>query len=312
MSKILQDALSASGPAKASSTLPDISWLRTPSGTEVGFLKMSPHDDIQRQIWVDSHLSMTIMLEGEGYYRAVGSHKIVQFSEASVYLSYSLEPLHGTDYFPAHYSYEIITLKYQPEILSLFAKHIQQNFTHDDFPYSSHNGCIWHTKIFSEMQNIIHSLKDENQSSSGLSLINIERLALNALWLAIEKIDTPELMENQLVKNKDRLTGRDRKNIIHAREYIHKHYHAHLIIKEIAKTVGISESKMNRDFKKMLNCSIHRYIINYRLQQAARLLNESNFTISEIAQQCGFSCGGHLSRRFIELFGDTPYNFRCR
>ncbi len=284
-------------------------WFNIKGLLNAGFLEMAPLQDIRNDTKVDKHLSLVFMLNGAVHHHIRGSQSIVSYQPNGVYLSYSHDTIYGTDFFPANYCYNIILLQFRPDDLLEIFNERSLNSYRANMQFSSPNFCIWRLTLTPVLKDIAQRLQAARRSSDALSQLNIQRLSLNALWLTLEQLKCSSSTDGEPMRSN--LTGRDRKNVINAQLFIHDHFQTHLIIKDIARVIGVSESKLNRDFKKMFDIGIHRYIINYRLQQVTKLLNESTLTISDIAIRCGFTCAGHLSRRFIEVFGTTPRAYRC-
>ncbi|TDO02502.1 MULTISPECIES: GlxA family transcriptional regulator [Halomonas] len=75
---------------------------------------------------------------------------------------------------------------------------------------------------------------------------------------------------------------------------------------ELAEHLGISRRQLERLFKKYLKAVPSRYYLDLRLQQARRLLRESEHPAGEIALQTGFSSAAHFSTAYRNHFGITP------
>jgi AraC family transcriptional regulator len=51
-------------------------------------------------------------------------------------------------------------------------------------------------------------------------------------------------------------------------------------------------------------------LMQRRLEQAKKLIVETEFPLAQIALECGFSDQSHFSRRFLQYVGATPRSFR--
>ncbi len=80
--------------------------------------------------------------------------------------------------------------------------------------------------------------------------------------------------------------------------------------RELAQLVGLSPDYFTRLFRKTFGVSPKEWILQQRLRQAAGLLAESTWTISEISQRMGFSDLYLFSRQFKKEFGDSPRTWR--
>ncbi len=78
----------------------------------------------------------------------------------------------------------------------------------------------------------------------------------------------------------------------------------------LAENLNMSESQLYRKLKALSNRSISVFIRGIRLSAAKRMLETSEFNISEIAYQSGFSDPAWFSRSFKEEYGISPRTFR--
>ena len=88
---------------------------------------------------------------------------------------------------------------------------------------------------------------------------------------------------------------------------------ASLSNEHIAAAVGVSARHLQRVFAQSMQCSIQDYVIEQRLQRAARYLQHPDHafkTLEQIAMEVGFNSSAHFSRRFRQRFNETPSQFR--
>ena len=81
-------------------------------------------------------------------------------------------------------------------------------------------------------------------------------------------------------------------------------------LEDIARTVSISKSSVLNIFKSYLHTSPINYVLEYRLKRAAKLLSETENSVSVIAQTAGFENVGYFCRKFKALYGMTPKEYR--
>jgi len=80
----------------------------------------------------------------------------------------------------------------------------------------------------------------------------------------------------------------------------------------VARSVHVSTKHLQRLFASR-GTTVTRYIWQFRLEQADRLLRKSVLAhqpVQEIAWRCGFSSASHFNRAFRERFGMTPGDVR--
>ncbi|WP_017531598.1 helix-turn-helix transcriptional regulator, partial [Pelosinus sp. HCF1] len=63
-------------------------------------------------------------------------------------------------------------------------------------------------------------------------------------------------------------------------------------------------------FQKKMGVSVQIYLQKLRIEEAKRLLRETNYTILEIAQEVGYEHQASLTRIFKQVEGITPSVYR--
>ena len=94
--------------------------------------------------------------------------------------------------------------------------------------------------------------------------------------------------------------------------YLHQHFKEELSSEGLAEMAGLSVSHFERQFRLAFGTSPRQYLIRVRLEHGAVLLRDSNKTITEIAQRCGFYDHAHFSRSFRRVMGMPPTRYRIR
>lgn len=78
----------------------------------------------------------------------------------------------------------------------------------------------------------------------------------------------------------------------------------------VGRSVGMSASAFSRFFARRSGKPFSRFLNEVRIGQACRKLQESEATIGEICYACGFANLSNFNRRFRQLKGLTPSDFR--
>jgi AraC-like DNA-binding protein len=74
--------------------------------------------------------------------------------------------------------------------------------------------------------------------------------------------------------------------------------------------LGISVRQLSRAVRQVKGMGLHRWIAGYRIEEARRLLGESELQTAEIALRCGFQSGSAFSTAFRSAVGFTPTEYR--
>lgn len=83
-----------------------------------------------------------------------------------------------------------------------------------------------------------------------------------------------------------------------------------LSLTDYAKLACKSVPTFKREFKKIFNDTPAKWVMKKRLAMASELLKNTNLSIGEITNQCGFENQTHFSRLFKERTGKSPLQFR--
>lgn len=94
--------------------------------------------------------------------------------------------------------------------------------------------------------------------------------------------------------------------------YIHEHASRQLSQREVADLVGLSAAGFSRFFSRHFGKPFITYLAEMRIGNACRLLMETQHSVAQIAVDVGFNNLANFNRRFRELKGATPTEYRRR
>lgn len=93
-------------------------------------------------------------------------------------------------------------------------------------------------------------------------------------------------------------------------EYIHGNYAEQLKSETLARVACVSDTHLKRIFNRIFGMPPIEYVILTRINAARELLETTERTVSDIAQEVGFYDHSHFSRHFKRLRGCTPTRYR--
>ena len=147
-----------------------------------------------------------------------------------------------------------------------------------------------------------------NLAQSNDSFASVIRL-FNLLYRLSLVEDARELSSSSFIAAEE---SNEDERVRKVKEYIASHYMHDICLQELAELVCMSADSFSRFFRHKTGRTPNRYIIDYRLGVAARLLLTTKMSVAEIGYSCGFNTLSHFNRLFREAKGRTPSDFRER
>ena len=93
-------------------------------------------------------------------------------------------------------------------------------------------------------------------------------------------------------------------------DYLSKSYESRLALAEVAAKFGMSESRFSRYFRRMTGNTFTNFVSQLRVNKACQMLLDTDQYISTICYNVGFNNVANFNRRFMEIKGMTPSDFR--
>lgn len=98
--------------------------------------------------------------------------------------------------------------------------------------------------------------------------------------------------------------------VAEALDFIRSNVKMQIQVSDVAEFVSVSRRELERRFKRYLNCSIHQEIKLAKVRLITKMLLETSHTISEIADELGFSGIAHIGRYFRDVEGISLVEYR--
>jgi two-component system response regulator YesN len=97
-----------------------------------------------------------------------------------------------------------------------------------------------------------------------------------------------------------------------AKRYINQHFREPVSLEDVAREVHLSPFYLSRLFKEKEGVNFVDYLTRLRLEEAKKLLAQTNDTVAAIAEQVGYAEANYFSRIFRRHFGMSPSEYRER
>lgn len=199
------------------------------------------------------------------------------------------------------------TMVFHPEILygfhgSYFEKAYYRPFTDSAVPlFLFHNRDEWVKEILIKLEWIAgHCLErwDSDPPTPSSSEIRLKtQHYLQDIWVCFAKHLSLEEKTAALA---------DTRKIYDLIAYLHEHYSEKFSLTALSESVFMSRNECCRYFKQVMHMTITEYLLEHRLSKAAELLKASGLSVTEIAEQTGFSDVSYFIKKFRQKTGMTP------
>lgn len=166
--------------------------------------------------------------------------------------------------------------------------------------------------------------------------LSVKMIEMIANECKIQSIYTEELGQEKLLDEFSRLTDisecicwfeekiniyevyRSQRQVDYQRElvddilkYIESNTNAHISLSYVADHFNMSTAHFSRMFKEKIGTNFSDFVINSKLDRAARLLvAEPTTKVSDIADEIGYSTLAYFNKLFKEKYGMTPTQYR--
>jgi AraC family transcriptional regulator, transcriptional activator for feuABC-ybbA operon len=125
-------------------------------------------------------------------------------------------------------------------------------------------------------------------------------LALSSLFRVIVSQENTKPVYTLPVKSVDEL--RLRRLLM----FIEMNYKSSITQEDASRVLFLSPRQMNRLLKKKFNMTFHEYLLQHRLQNAKKLLEDTDLSIEEVAYEAGFSSHFYMYQVFRHFGLPTP------
>ena len=201
-----------------------------------------------------------------------------------------------------------LSITFHPRFIYGFENSIIQtkymNFLIDNNKTSSlklSDNILWQKEALLFLKNLYEKKFIQNIEIDELYL----HIEISKIWLNIYN----HFLDLNLIDN---IKSNNEYNIDRIKEiltFIHNNYNEPITLDDISKNINLCKSECCRFFKKNMNITLFEYIMFYRVQQSLSLLN-TNLSITEISEKCGFSNSCYYGKIFKRYFKCTPTEYK--
>ena len=94
------------------------------------------------------------------------------------------------------------------------------------------------------------------------------------------------------------------------RDILNDRWNENLSLDELASLVKIHPVTISKFFPKYFQCNLGEYVRKLRIEKAITLIRKSQYSLTDIAHQCGFFDQSHFIRVFKQTTGFLPNTYK--
>jgi AraC-like DNA-binding protein/quercetin dioxygenase-like cupin family protein len=171
------------------------------------------------------------------------------------------------------------------------------------------SNIIHSTKInYNNIQNSMDKTYYLLQKKSNNYKLAVKTYLVNVLWKICSYYENDNLKPNITYSKKIEDISRLKEIII----FIQTEYQNSITLEELAKKANLSKYHFCKFFKKVMGCTFTKYLAMIRIDKAKELLLTENLTATTIAYRVGFDNLGYFFKKFKELTGLSPREFKYK
>ena len=99
--------------------------------------------------------------------------------------------------------------------------------------------------------------------------------------------------------------------LLRAKDLADARYFEPLTVSDLAGAAGLSPAHFSREFKRMFAESPHQYLLTRRLERAAALLRNTDWSVTDICFAVGLGSLGSFTTSFRRVYGASPGDYRA-
>ena len=183
------------------------------------------------------------------------------------------------------------SLIYQKYVLPIMASPMDYQIFSSDIP--------WQAEVLSLMREMMAA----QENASDVELVN--SYLIQKIWHILYQNTDVEHMGK-----KENYSASSQARLQLMMQYIHQKFAYNISLSDIADQAKVSKSTALNLFHRYLSISPVTYLVNYRLQEAAKLLASTEKKVTVISKDTGFDSVDYFCKAFKKYYKLTPTEYR--
>ncbi|TDD99346.1 AraC family transcriptional regulator [Flavobacterium cellulosilyticum] len=278
--------------------LPNLEIITPTFGSSFSITKYDNNDNNKIAYWHYHPEIELVYINGGSGKRQVGSH-LSYFNDGDLLLIGSNLPHCGfTNEVSRNKKETVIQMK--PDFLGTDFFDISEMTNIKNLFNQAKLGMSFVGKTKNTIGKKIEALEEQSQLVKLLNLLEI----LNEL----DQSDESVILNAEGISLEIQMQDNDRINVVY--NFVKDHFQENISLEEVATLVFMTVPSFCRFFKKATNKTFVKFVNDYRLVHASKLLAEKTIGVAEVCIECGFNNFSHFNKSFKEFTGQSAYQYR--
>lgn len=149
-------------------------------------------------------------------------------------------------------------------------------------------------------------LESRHELSPALREPHLETMSRELLLQVLGLLDNRARMRHGAAA----VSARDLARIYEARDHLAQHYAHPPTIPDLARMIGLNQTKLKAIFRETLGFTIYDYILARRMERAAEMLVTGDYAIAQVAYAVGYDYPANFAAAFKRHFGRLPRDWK--
>lgn len=158
-------------------------------------------------------------------------------------------------------------------------------------------------KIFGETKRIIAEKLESLVAVKGFEKVEALLRIMHLISISSEKAYIAD-------QEMDKFETRHSDRLMNVLTFIKRNLHEQISLKQVANIACLTEQSFCRYFKKRVQMSFSQYLLELRMDNARKLLVETDKPISDVAALCGYNSSSHFCKVFRDYTGQSPSQYK--
>ena len=101
------------------------------------------------------------------------------------------------------------------------------------------------------------------------------------------------------------------RHLLRAKDLMDARYREPLDVATVARAARLSPAHFSREFRRAFGETPHQYLLTRRLERAAALLRNTDYSVAEVCLAVGLSSVGSFTTSFGRAYGMSPTAYRA-